>query len=327
MDVDNHTRGSTKDENTYLEGTVVSSTGSWYEVMSGERVIPSKVRGKFRLSGEGVTNPVAVGDVVTIRLAPDDTGLITEIHPRKNRLSRRAAGRKVGQEHVIAANVDKAWLIQSVRLPKINPGLVDRFLVIAGSFEIPAGIVFNKIDLMQEADRDAVEYLRDLYTSIGYEVLPMSAITGEGVYEFRKALIGQTSVLSGPSGVGKSTLLNAIEPGLNLKTGEVSEKTQKGRHTTTSVTLHPLTGGGFVIDTPGIREFGIVDLEPDELDYYFVEFRPYLSECHYPNCSHDHEPGCAVAAAVEEGKINEERYYSYLNILASLRLGEKDVGR
>jgi ribosome biogenesis GTPase len=327
MDVDNHTRGSTKDENTYLEGTVVSSTGSWYEVMSGERVIPSKVRGKFRLSGEGVTNPVAVGDVVTIRLAPDDTGLITEIHPRKNRLSRRAAGRKVGQEHVIAANVDKAWLIQSVRLPKINPGLVDRFLVIAGSFEIPAGIVFNKMDLMQEADRDAVEYLRDLYTSIGYEVLPMSAITGEGVDEFRKALIGQTSVLSGPSGVGKSTLLNAIEPGLNLKTGEVSEKTQKGRHTTTSVTLHPLTGGGFVIDTPGIREFGIVDLEPDELDYYFVEFRPYLSECHYPNCSHDHEPGCAVAAAVEEGKINEERYYSYLNILASLRLGEKDVGR
>lgn len=327
MDVDNHTRGSTKDENTYLEGTVVSSTGSWYEVMSGERVIPSKVRGKFRLSGEGVTNPVAVGDVVTIRLAPDDTGLITEIHPRKNRLSRRAAGRKVGQEHVIAANVDKAWLIQSVRLPKINPGLVDRFLVIAGSFEIPAGIVFNKMDLMQAADRDAVEYLRDLYTSIGYEVLPMSAITGEGVDEFRKALIGQTSVLSGPSGVGKSTLLNAIEPGLNLKTGEVSEKTQKGRHTTTSVTLHPLTGGGFVIDTPGIREFGIVDLEPDELDYYFVEFRPYLSECHYPNCSHDHEPGCAVAAAVEEGKINEERYYSYLNILASLRLGEKDVGR
>jgi len=295
--------------------------------MSGERVIPSKVRGKFRLSGEGVTNPVAVGDVVTIRLAPDDTGLMTEIHPRKNRLSRRAAGRKVGQEHVIAANVDKAWLIQSVRLPKINPGLVDRFLVIAGSFEIPAGIVFNKMDLMQEADRDAVEYLRDLYTSIGYEVLPMSAITGEGVDEFRKALIGQTSVLSGPSGVGKSTLLNAIEPGLNLTTAEVSEQTQKARHTTTSVTLHPLTGGGFVIDTPGIREFGIVDLEPDELDYYFVEFRPYLSECHYPNCSHDHEPGCAVAAAVEEGKINEERYYSYLNILASLRLGEKDVGR
>lgn len=327
MDVDKPTSDSIQDENTYVEGTVIRSTGSWYEVMVGERVFPSKVRGKFRLSGEDVTNPVAVGDHVTIRLAQDETGLITEIHPRKNRLSRRAAGRKVGQEHIIAVNVDKAWLIQSVRQPKINPGLIDRFLVIAGSFEIPAGIVFNKMDLMKPADRDAVEYLHDMYASIGYEVLPVSALTGDGIDVFRDGLAGRTSVLSGPSGVGKSTLLNVIEPDLALRTGEVSGKTQKGRHTTTSVTLHPLMGGGYVIDTPGIREFGIVDLEPDELDYYFVEFRPYLSECRYPNCSHDHEPECAVMAAVEAGSINDERYYSYLNILESLRMGEKDVGR
>ena len=317
-----------------LEGTVVRSTGSWHDVQADPegagrppRVIPSRVRGKFRLAEQGLTNPVAVGDRVTIRLEPDETGLITEIHERKNKLTRRAAGRRVGLENVIAANLDAAWVIQSIRQPKINPGFLDRFLVMAGSFEIPAGVVFNKKDLLRPGDREVVGRLRRLYADLGYPVLMTSAQTGEGVDVFGEALLGRTSVVAGPSGVGKSSLLNAVEPGLGLRTSEVSQKTQKGRHTTTNAALYALEGGGFVVDTPGIREFGLVDLEPDELAYYFVEFRPFLGECRFPNCVHDHEPGCMVQAAMEAGEITEGRYYSYLSLLDSLRLGEKDVGR
>ena len=309
------------------EGLVVRSTGSWHDVQVEGRIIPCRIRGKFRLTEQDVTNPVAVGDQVTIRLNPDETGVITEIGERKNRLTRRAAGRRVGQEHIIASNLDAAWVIQSIRQPKINPGFVDRFLVMAGSFEIPAGIVFNKKDLLRAGDREVVGRLHDLYEDLGYPVLMASAATGEGVDVLRDALQERISVVAGPSGVGKSSLLNAVEPGLGLRTSEVSQKTQKGRHTTTYAALFPIAGGGFVVDTPGIREFGLVDLEPDELAYYFVEFRPYLGECHFPNCVHDHEPGCMVQAAVEAGEITEGRYYSYLSLLDSLRLGEKDVGR
>ena len=309
------------------EGIVVRSTGSWHDVQVGDQVVPCRIRGKFRLTEQDVTNPVAVGDQVKIRLNADDTGLIIEIGERKNRLTRRAAGRRVGQEHIIAANLDAAWVIQSIRQPKINPGFVDRFLVMAGSFEIPAGIVFNKKDLLRPSDREVVGRLHDLYGDLGYPVLMTSVVTGEGVDVFHDALQERISVVAGPSGVGKSSLLNAVKPELGLRTSEVSQKTQKGRHTTTYAALFPITGGGFVVDTPGIREFGLVDLEPDELAYYFVEFRPYLGECHFPNCVHDHEPGCMVQAAVEAGEITDGRYYSYLSLLDSLRLGEKDVGR
>lgn len=315
------------DKPTFLEGTVIRATGSWYDVQAGDRVIPSKVRGRFRLEVTETTSPVVVGDRVTLRLNDDGTGLITEIHPRKNELKRRAAGRRIGMVHVIAANIDAAWVIQSIRQPKINPGFIDRFLVMAGVHDIPAGIVFNKLDLMKPADRDAVFFLRDLYAGLGYPVLMTSVKTGEGLDALAKALKGRVSVVSGPSGVGKSSLLNAIEPGLNLRIGDVSQKTQKGRHTTTYAALYPLSFGGFVVDTPGLREFGLVDLDPSDLGHYFVEFRPYLPACHFPNCTHDHEPGCAVKEAVERDEITPERYESYLNILHSLRLGEKDVGR
>lgn len=309
------------------EGLVVRSTGSWIDVETDEGIVPSKVRGKFRLAEDDVTNPVAVGDHVTLRLNEDGTGFITDIHERRNWLSRRAAGRRVGVEHVIAANVDRAWLVQSIRQPKINPGVIDRFLVMAESNDISPAIVFNKADLMKKADEEVVLELRDLYADLGYPVLMTSAVTLDGVDAFREGLAKDISLVTGPSGVGKSSLLNAVEPGLELTTAEVSEKTNKGRHTTTYTALYPLSTGGYVVDTPGIREFGIFDLEPEELSYYFIEFRPYLPECRFLNCTHDHEPGCAVQAAVEEGKISDIRYYSYLNILESLRLGERDVGR
>ncbi len=311
----------------FVEGVVIRSTGSWYDVRAGDRTVPSKVRGKFRLMHDDATNPIAVGDRVTVRMNPDDTGLITEIHDRKNQLSRRAAGRRVGQEQVIVANVDFVWIIQSVRLPRPNPGFIDRVLVMAEAHEIEAGIVLNKIDLIRTKDKPFVTDLCALYADLGYPVLQTSAKTGEGIERLRDCLTGRTSVLMGPSGVGKSSLLNRIEPGLDLTTREVSEKTQKGRHTTTYASLYPLSDGGFIVDTPGIREYGVINIEPWELSHFFVEFKPHLEKCRFPTCTHDHEPECGVKEAVEKGLIREERYSSYLNILDSIRLGEKDVGR
>ena len=311
----------------FLDGVVIRSTGSWYDVQVEDRVVPSKVRGKFRLEEQEVTNPVAVGDRVTLRLNPDETGLITEIHERKNALSRRAAGRRVGREQVIVANIDMVWIVQAARLPRPKPGFIDRVLVTTEAHEIDAGIVINKIDLIRKKDRAYLDFLHELYTDLGYRVLLTSAITGEGVEVFREALAGRTNVVTGPSGVGKSTLLNAVEPGLDLRTGEVSEKTRKGRHTTAHAALFPLSDGGFVVDTPGIREFGVLYLEPWELSHHFPEFFPHLEHCRFPTCTHDHEPGCAIIEAVIDDTITEERYYSYLNILHSIRLGEKDVGR
>ncbi len=312
------------------EGTVMRSTGSWYTVrLDGEaEPLPARVRGKFRLQHEEIdeTNPIAVGDRVRVRREDDGTGLITEILPRRNQLSRRAAGRRVGREHVIAANVDAAWCVQATFQPKLNPGFVDRFLVMAEAYHLDAGLVINKADLLEGKARaqEAIGFWRGLYEGLGYPVLLTSAETGEGVEAFREALRGKTSVVAGPSGVGKSSLLNAVAPDLDLRTGAISAKTQKGRHTTTFATLYPL-GDGFVVDTPGIREYGIWDMEPPELGGYFVEMRPYIGHCRFPDCTHDHEPGCAVTAAVDEGAISLERYGSYLNILASLR--EEDTGR
>lgn len=308
-----------------VEGLVLRSTGSWYDVRVGDETVQARVRGKFRLDDRDVTNPVAVGDRVAMRMEDDGTGLITDLLPRHSKLSRRAAGRRAGREHVLVANVDAAWCVQATKLPSFNPGFVDRFLVMAEAYGIPAGIVINKADLVVRADHaEDVAYWRDLYESLGYPVLLVSAETGEGIEDFRERLRGKTSVVAGPSGVGKSTLLNAAEPGLGLRTGEVSEKTRKGRHTTTFAELLPVAGG-YVADTPGIREFGIWDMEPEELSGYFVEMRDYLGECHFQPCTHDHEPGCAVKAAVEDDEIAPERYLSYLNILESLRAG--DVGR
>ena len=309
------------------DGVVVRSTGNWVDVQVGKRIISSRVRGRFRLSGQRVTNPVAVGDSVSVRIDDGDTGLIIDIHERRSYLSRRAAGRRVGHEQVLAANIDALWIVQSARLPRPNGRLIDRVLVTAEAQEIHAGIVINKMDLVSGDSAALVMHLRELYRGLGYEVYMTSAITGAGVDAFRQALAGRASVVTGPSGVGKSTLLSRAEPGLDLRAGAVSLKTRKGRHTTAHAALHPLSDGGAVIDTPGIREFGVTAQQPWELSHYFPEFRRYIHSCQYLRCTHDHEPGCSVKEAVEQQAITSDRYHSYRNILQSIRDGDADVGR
>ena len=312
------------------EGIVTRSTGSWYDVQVGDETIPSRVRGKFRLQQEenDVTNPVAVGDRVTLRVSEDDqTGFIVDIHERENKLSRRAAGRRAGQEHVIVSNIDAAWAVQAVRMPKLNPGFIDRFLVATELFEVPAGIIMNKVDLLTDDEAEEVRELEQMYEDLGYPVLRTCAIQGDGLQALKDELADRVNVIAGPSGAGKSSLLNAIEPGLDVETGEVSDKTQKGRHTTTFAELHPLSFGGYVVDTPGIREFGMLEIHPADLAHFFVEFIDYLDDCKFQDCTHDHEPGCAVKEAVDEGEIHWRRYESYLNILYSLQEGGEGMGR
>jgi ribosome biogenesis GTPase / thiamine phosphate phosphatase len=308
-----------------LDGLVLESTGSWLQVRVGDEVVPSRVRGRMRLIEETQTNPAAVGDHVRLRRAEDGTGVIEAVLPRENALRRRAAGRRVGVEAVIAANVSRAWVVQSVALPRLNPGLVDRFIVTCEREEIPAGIVVNKLDLAREdpALAEEMEAFRALYEGLGYPVLRTSIATGEGLDAWRAALTARVSVLAGQSGVGKSSLLNAAAPDLGLRTGAVSRATRKGKHTTTHAALHALPGGGYVVDTPGIREFGVVDVTPEDLGFYFVEFKPYVNACRFQPCTHDHEPDCAVMNALDEGHITEQRYDSYLSILDSIRLGDR----
>lgn len=298
---------------------MLRTTGSWHDIRAGERTVPARLRGRLRLEEEETTHPIAVGDHVRIRLLDDGTAVITERLPRRNRLSRRAAGRRVGLEHVIVANVDRAFAVQAVRLPRFNPGFVNRLLVMAEWEEIPAAVILNKIDLLDDPDEDArIAFWENVYRSLGYPVHRVSATESVGLAALEEALADRVSVLSGPSGVGKSTLLNALYPDLELRTGDVSAKTRKGRHTTTFAELLPLPTGGYVADTPGLREFGIWNLEPVDLSNCFVEMRPYQAECRFQDCLHAHEPDCAVKAAVDAGEIYPERYASYLNILDSL---------
>lgn len=319
-------------EPVIVDGLVTRSTGSWYDIRTDDgRDLRARIRGKFRLDSLLVdeTNPVAVGDHVTVALDDDDVGMITRIHPRENQLSRRAAGRKAAiREHVIVVNIDRAWCVQSTFGPKLNAGFVDRFLVATEAHHIPAGIVINKADLLDESERarDAMDFWKELYESIGYPVLLTSAETGLGVDAFKAELADRISVVSGPSGVGKSSLLNRVEPGLGLKTGVISEKTQKGKHTTTFATLYE-AAGGWVADTPGIREFGIWDMIPQELGGYFVEFRPFIPDCRFPDCTHVHEPDCAVQQAVDDEHISQERYGSYVMMLETVQTEHADSKR
>lgn len=299
------------------KGRVIQSTGKWYKVSFDSEIVDCRLPGKFRLEKKEVTNPVAVGDFVDIKLGEDGTGSITKIHDRENYLPRQATHGRRG-EQILVANIDRAWVVQSVRQPKINLGFIDRFLVTCEAYEISAGIIINKMDLAKVKDREFVGDIEQMYRSLGYTFVQTSI----ELPELNKALIeeieGQTSVFIGPSGVGKTSLLNHIEPGLDLRVGEISSYSQKGKHTTTFAQLIPLSFGGYIVDTPGIRELGLVQIEPSELSLYFPEMLAPRQHCKFYDCTHNHEPKCGVVEAYERGEIDADRYNSYLNMLESL---------
>ena len=295
-------------------GVVLQAQSGRHRVEDGESVVFCQVRGRLKQE-KLYTDLVATGDWVRWRPTRPGRGVIEEVLPRETQLSRLRPGpQRVPVEHVIVANPDQAVFIFSVREPSPKPRMLDRLLVLAENNDLPTVICANKIDLVGETDLHGDAF--EVYEQIGYPVVYASARTGEGVADLRERLQGKLSVLSGPSGVGKTSLLNAIDPQLGLKTRQISEATGKGRHTTVGVRLWPLEGGGYVADTPGLREVGLWDIEPEEIAWHFVEMRPHLSDCRFSSCTHTHEPGCAVRAAVEAGDISPIRYDSYCRLLA-----------
>ena len=294
-----------------FSGVVVRATGSWYEVLSEGERLQCRIRGKLRLKGVRSTSPVVVGDWVEGVCDEQGNHLITEVAPRRNYVIRRASNLSK-ESHIIAANIDRALLMVTLRQPETALEFVDRFLVTCEAYKVPVTLLLAKADLQ---DPEAVAAFRAIYETIGYPVLTVSATTGEGVEEVRKLLVGATTLLSGNSGVGKSTLVQRIDPSLDIRTGEISDSHHKGRHTTTFSTMYPLSEGGFLIDTPGIKGFGLLDIDNEELWHYFPEMMHHGRECRFYNCTHTHEPGCAVVAALEEGVIAPERYESYLKMM------------
>ncbi len=302
-----------------MEGLVTRNTGSAYIVLTQDnKVIECRIKGNFRLKGIRTTNPVAVGDLVTIKINPDSTAYITAILPRKNYIIRKASNLSK-ESHIIAANLDKALLIISLSRPLTSTTFIDRFLATAEAYRVPAAIVINKIDELREPDdKELLHTVTGLYASIGYDVIHTSAKTGEGIEELRDALAGNITLLSGNSGVGKSSLINKIIPDLNLRTGNISATHHTGMHTTTFSEMFPLPHGGYIIDTPGVKGFGTIDFQRAEVSHYFPEIFKYGQECRYHNCTHTHEPGCAVLKALEDSFIAQSRYASYLSILEDI---------
>ena len=290
--------------------TVVRATGSWYDVLHDGAMLRCRIRGKLRLKGVRSTNPVVVGDEAVCEADGGDC-VIVDIVPRRNYVIRRASNLSK-ESHIIAANVDQALLMVTLRSPETPKEFADRFLVTCEAYKVPAAILLSKIDLQ---DAEAVAEFRAVYEGAGYRVLEVSAKEGRGVEEVRKLLAGRTTLVSGNSGVGKSTLIQTIDPSLDIRTGEISDSHHKGRHTTTFSTMYPLAEGGAVIDTPGIKGFGLLDIDDAELWHYFPEMMRVAPGCRFYNCTHTHEPGCAVVEAVKAGEIAGSRYESYLKIL------------
>ena len=301
-----------------MTGLVYKSTGSSYTVKTDDgKVFECRIKGKFRMQGIKSTNPIAVGDVVDFELdnTTDETiGQIHNIHDRKNYIVRKSVNLSK-QTHIIASNIDVVFLLITINNPPTTTSFIDRFLVTAEAYGIEAILVFNKIDTFDDAMTDEQLYLQYIYSEIGYKFLKVSAIEKKGLDELKGMMIGNVSMFSGHSGVGKSTLVNALEPNFNLKTKNISEQSKQGQHTTTFAEMYDLSFGAKIIDTPGIKGFGIVDMEPSEVSGYFPEFFKLQDECKFNNCLHKEEPNCAVKKALEENKIAWSRYNSYLKIL------------
>jgi ribosome biogenesis GTPase len=298
-----------------MQGLITKSTGSWYQVQTPEgRKVDCRIKGKFRIKGITTTNPVAVGDNVDFDMEPEQqTGVITTLHERKNYIIRKSINLS-RQAQIIAANLDQAFLVVTLASPRTSLGFIDRFLVTAEAYHIPARLIFNKLDLFSEQGLEILAEYSAIYEKLGYPCYHVSAIKNLHVDTVIEQLKDKTSLFSGHSGVGKSSLINTILPELSLRTTEVSEWHDKGMHTTTFAEMFKLPIGGFIIDTPGIREFGIVDIEQSELGRLFPEIRQHMEGCRFKNCRHINEPGCAVLTAVENGDIEVSRYESYLSI-------------
>ena len=304
------------------KGIVIKSTGSWYTVKTENgALIESRIKGNLRLKGIRSTNPIAVGDHVEIVESNEDNnidglvvGLIHKIIPRTNYIIRKSPNLSK-ESHIIAANIDQAFLIVTIQFPVTTTTFIDRFLVSAEAYRIPCRLIFNKIDLYNEEQRKYMDSLINIYQSAGYQCLKISAKSNIGLDELKRMMTDKTNVFSGHSGVGKSTIINSIQEQILLKTGEISEAHFSGKHTTTNSEMYELDFGGYIIDTPGIKGFGVLEMEKEEISHYFPEIFELLDECQFYNCTHTHEPHCAVKKSVEQGKIALSRYNSYLGLL------------
>ena len=305
-----------------MTGLVIKNTGSWYTVKTdSNQLVECKIKGNFRLKGIRSTNPVAVGDRVSITPNQEGTAFITSIEDRKNYIIRKSSNLSK-QSHIIAANVDQAFLVVTINRPVTSTTFIDRFLASAEAYRVPVVLLFNKTDALEDEEREYQQMMIDLYETVGYQCLAISAANGSGMDKVRELLAGKTTVLSGNSGVGKSTLINSLLPDVQLKTAEISDAHNAGTHTTTFSEMLELPEGGYIIDTPGIKGFGTFDIEPEELTSYFKEIFHFSKDCRFNNCTHTHEPGCAVLKAVEERYIAQSRYLSYLNMLEDKEEGK-----
>jgi len=303
-----------------MKGVVVKVTGSWHEVrLEDDSILPCRIAGKLRMEDIKTTNPVGVGDHVEVQHESGDTskGVITEILPRNNYIVRQSP-RKKHDLHLLAANVDQAILVTTIIQPMLKMGFIDRFLLMTEPHNIPVIIVINKNDLFGDEENEIYGGLKIMYEEIGYRVISVSAATNEGLEELKVILKDKTSLVAGQSGVGKSTLINKIQPGLSLKTEEISDYSGKGQHTTTFAEMHPLSMGGHIIDTPGIKMLSYNNLEPLDVAHNFREFFVLSSRCRFPNCLHKDEPGCAVKAGLEDGSVSPLRYEHYLQIMSEI---------
>jgi ribosome biogenesis GTPase len=297
-----------------MQGLVTKSTGSWYQVKAGDQTIDCRIKGKFRTKGITTTNPLAVGDVVDFEMEPEQgTGVVTNLHPRKNYIIRKSINLSK-QAQIIAANLDLALLVVTLASPRTSLGFIDRFLVTAEAYSIPASLIFNKLDLFSDEGLEILDNYKSIYENIGYPCYSVSALEGTNIDVVQNLLKDKVTLFSGHSGVGKSSLINSLLPDLDLRTHMVSEWSDKGMHTTTFAEMFDLPQGGYIIDTPGIRELGVIDIEKQELSHFFPEMREKLNQCRFNNCRHINEPGCAVLDALEAGEIALSRYDSYLSI-------------